>query len=78
MILIAGRRIARPDPVTPAAQGCATHEAITKGDPIDYYARLAPVMVPHLDGRPLTPTRFPGGIEEEGFIQQNVAASLPA
>lgn len=55
----------------------ASHEAITKGDLIDYYAELAPVMVPHLDGRPLTLTRFPAGIDEEGFIQQNFAASLP-
>lgn len=55
----------------------AGHDPITKGDLIDYYAQVAPVMVPHLDGRPLTLTRFPGGIEEEGFIQQNFAASLP-
>lgn len=55
----------------------ANHEAITKGDLIDYYAEMAPVMVPHLDGRPLTLTRFPGGIDEEGFIQQNFATSLP-
>lgn len=67
--------ITHPDRVLfPASD---THEAITKGDLIDYYAELAPVMVPHLDGRPLTLTRFPGGIDEEGFIQQNFAAALP-
>jgi len=66
--------ITHPDRVLfPAAD----HDAITKGDLIDYYSELAPVMVPHLDGRPLTLTRFPGGIDEEGFIQQNFATSLP-
>jgi bifunctional non-homologous end joining protein LigD len=67
--------ITHPDRVLFPASG--THEAITKGDLIDYYTQLAPVMVPHLDGRPLTLTRFPGGIDEEGFIQQNFATSLP-
>lgn len=67
--------ITHPDRVLFPAS--VTHEAITKGDLIDYHAELAPVMVPHLRGRPLTLTRFPGGIEEEGFIQQNFGASLP-
>ncbi|PQM46717.1 Multifunctional non-homologous end joining protein LigD [Mycobacterium talmoniae] len=52
-------------------------DGITKGDLVDYYAEVAPVMLPHLKGRPLTLTRFPGGIDEEGFVQQNFAASLP-
>ncbi len=67
--------ITHPDRVLFPAS--ADHDAITKGDLIDYYSEMAPVMVPHLDGRPLTLTRFPGGIDEEGFIQQNFAASLP-
>jgi bifunctional non-homologous end joining protein LigD len=52
-------------------------DGITKGDLVDYYAKVAPVMLPHLKGRPLTLTRFPGGIDEEGFVQQNFAVSLP-
>jgi bifunctional non-homologous end joining protein LigD len=52
-------------------------DGITKGDLVDYYAEVAPVMLPHLKGRPLTLTRFPGGIDEEGFVQQNFAKSLP-
>lgn len=52
-------------------------DGITKGDLVDYYTEVASVMLPHLKGRPLTLTRFPGGIDEEGFVQQNFAASLP-
>lgn len=63
--------ITHPDRVLFPADG------ITKGDLVDYYAELAPVMLPHLAGRPLILTRFPGGIDEEGFIQQNFVHSLP-
>jgi bifunctional non-homologous end joining protein LigD len=43
---------------------------ITKGELIRYYRDIAPVMLPHVKGRPLTLHRFPDGIEEEGFYQQ--------
>jgi bifunctional non-homologous end joining protein LigD len=36
----------------------------TKGQVVDYYARIAPVLVPHLAGRPLTMKRYPGGVGE--------------
>lgn len=52
-------------------------DGITKGDLVDYYSQVAAVMVPHLKGRPLTVQRFPGGIGEQGFIQQDFADSLP-
>ncbi|MGA8765271.1 MAG: ATP-dependent DNA ligase, partial [Candidatus Sulfotelmatobacter sp.] len=35
----------------------------TKGQVIDYYARIAPVLVPHLTGRPLTLKRYPNGVD---------------
>jgi bifunctional non-homologous end joining protein LigD len=41
----------------------------TKGDLIDYYARLAPVLLPHLAGRPLTLARFPDGVDGSGWYQ---------
>jgi bifunctional non-homologous end joining protein LigD len=63
--------ITHPDRVLFPADG------ITKGDLVDYYDAVAPVMLPHLKNRPLTLTRFPGGIDEEGFVQQNFAVSLP-
>jgi len=34
-------------------------------------------MLPHLKGRPLTLWRYPRGIDEKGFVQQDFADSLP-
>jgi bifunctional non-homologous end joining protein LigD len=36
----------------------------TKGEMVDYYARVGPTMVPHLSGRPVTLRRFPEGVED--------------
>jgi bifunctional non-homologous end joining protein LigD len=36
----------------------------TKGEMVDYYARVAPAIVPHLAGRPLTLRRFPEGVDD--------------
>jgi bifunctional non-homologous end joining protein LigD len=47
-------------------------DGITKGDLAAYYADVAPLMLPHLAGRPLTMERFHRGIGEKGFFQKNV------
>jgi bifunctional non-homologous end joining protein LigD len=52
-------------------------DGITKADLVDYYAAVAEVMVPHLKGRPLTLWRYPRGIDEQGFVQQDFAGALP-
>lgn len=49
----------------------------TKGDLARYYRRIAPQMLPHLDGRPLTLHRFPDGIEGVNFIQKAVQRHYP-
>jgi bifunctional non-homologous end joining protein LigD len=41
----------------------------TKGEMVDYYRRIAPALLPHLAGRPLTLGRFPDGVEGPGFAQ---------
>lgn len=46
---------------------------ITKGELASYYERVAPVMLPHLAGRPVTMERFHRGIGAPGFYQKNVA-----
>jgi bifunctional non-homologous end joining protein LigD len=36
----------------------------TKGEVVDYYAKVAPAMIPHLAGRPVTLRRFPEGVDD--------------
>jgi bifunctional non-homologous end joining protein LigD len=49
----------------------------TKGELIDYYAKIAPVMLPHLRGRPVTTKRFPNGVNAGSFIEKNVPKHAP-
>jgi bifunctional non-homologous end joining protein LigD len=49
----------------------------TKGQVIDYYARRAPVLVPHLDGKPLTLKRYPNGVDEQFFFEKNATKHRP-
>ena len=49
----------------------------TKGDMLDYYARIAPVMLTHLARRPVTVKRFPQGVEHKGFIEKNAPGHAP-
>jgi bifunctional non-homologous end joining protein LigD len=53
-------------------------DGITKGDLAAYYEAMAPVMLPHLRGRPVTMERYPAGIHEEGFWQKDVSKGFPA
>ncbi len=41
----------------------------TKGEMVDYYERIAPVLLPHLAGRPLTLRRFPDGVAGASWYQ---------
>jgi bifunctional non-homologous end joining protein LigD len=49
----------------------------TKGQVIDYYARIAPVMLPHLAGRALTFKRFPDGVAKPGFFEKRCPKHRP-
>ncbi|HLR96078.1 MAG TPA: non-homologous end-joining DNA ligase, partial [Jiangellaceae bacterium] len=49
----------------------------TKGELIDYLRRLAPVMLPHLQGRPITRKRWPDGTGEDSFFQRDLDSSTP-
>ncbi|MGH9529993.1 MAG: non-homologous end-joining DNA ligase [Terriglobales bacterium] len=49
----------------------------TKGQVIDYYARIAPALVPQLAGRPLTLKRYPGGVDQEFFFEKNATKHRP-
>ena len=49
----------------------------TKGQVIDYYARIAPVLVSHLAGKPLTLKRYPSGVDQEFFFEKNATKHRP-
>jgi bifunctional non-homologous end joining protein LigD len=49
----------------------------TKGEVIDYYARVAPVLLAHLGDRALTLRRFPNGVEEGSFYEKNCPRHRP-
>ncbi|CAM3864085.1 non-homologous end-joining DNA ligase [Kibdelosporangium persicum] len=49
----------------------------TKAQVIDYYARIAPVLLPHLAGRPVTLRRYPNGVDGQSFFEKNVARHAP-
>lgn len=50
---------------------------LSKGDLIDYYRRISEVMIPHMQGHPISMQRFPDGIEGEGFYQKEAPAYFP-
>ena len=50
----------------------------TKGEVLDYYARIAPVLLPHLAGRPVTRIRWPHGVQAMSFFEKNVPAGTPS
>ena len=53
-------------------------DGITKGEFAAYYEAIAPVMLPHISGRPVTMERFHRGIGAPGFFQKNVVKGFPA
>ena len=52
-------------------------DGITKGDLAAYYETIAPVMLPHIKGRPITMERYPAGIGKKGFWQKDVSKGFP-
>ncbi|WP_242343024.1 non-homologous end-joining DNA ligase [Anaeromyxobacter terrae] len=49
----------------------------TKGDVVDYYARIAPALLPHLRDRPLTMKRYPEGVEGMSFYEKRCPPHRP-
>lgn len=49
----------------------------TKGEVIDYYTRIAPVLLPHLRDRALTRIRYPNGVAATSFFEKNKPAATP-
>lgn len=49
----------------------------TKGQVIDYYIKIAPLLLPHLHNRPLTLKRYPDGVEGSFFYEKNCPSHRP-
>src|SRR3982075_2778681 len=49
----------------------------TKAQVIDYYTRVAPALVPHMQGRPLTLKRYPNGVDGPFFYEKNCPSHRP-
>ena len=48
-----------------------------KRDVIDYFARIAPAVLPHLKGRALTLKRYPNGVDAQFFYEKNAPSHRP-
>ena len=72
------RRHTRAAVITHPEKVLFPDDGITKGDLAAYYEAMAPVILPHLRGRPVTMERYPAGIGEKGFWQKDVSKGFPA
>ncbi len=52
-------------------------DGTTKGQVIDYYVRIAPVLLPHLSGRNITMKRYPNGVDGQSFYNKNIPSHAP-
>jgi bifunctional non-homologous end joining protein LigD len=52
-------------------------DGFTKAEVLDYYQRVAPALLPHIAGRPVTLKRYPEGVDGEAFFQKHVTEHRP-
>ncbi len=72
-LIVEGRKL----PVSNLNKVLYPKAGFTKGEVIDYYIRIAPVLLPHLKNRPLTMKRYPNGVEAPFFYEKNCPAHRP-
>jgi bifunctional non-homologous end joining protein LigD len=72
-LVVAGKKLA----VSNLSKVLYPKAGFTKGQVIDYYIRIAPVLLPHLADRPLTMKRYPNGVEGEFFYEKNCPKHRP-
>jgi bifunctional non-homologous end joining protein LigD len=70
-----GRRRVR---LTSAERVLFPGDGVTKGDLLEYYVAIAPVIVPHLRDRPFTLKRYPHGINERPYFQKQAPKGIPS
>jgi len=52
-------------------------DGFTKAEVLDYYQRIAAVLLPHIAGRPMTLKRYPEGVDGQSFFQKHATAHRP-
>ena len=73
-LIVEGRKL----PVSNLNKVLYPKAGFTKGQVIDYYIRIAPVLLPHLKDRPLTMKRYPNGVDGMFFYEKNCPSHRPA
>jgi bifunctional non-homologous end joining protein LigD len=53
-------------------------DGFTKGEVIDYYARIAPTMLTHIGDRGITMRRFPNGVDDKSFFEKRCPSHRPS
>lgn len=69
--------VARPLRLTNLDKAMFPADGYTKGDLIQHYATVSPVLLPHLAGRPLSMARYPDGIEGPSFYEKRAPGHQP-
>ena len=64
--------------ITHAEKVLFPNDGITKREFVEYYERIAAIMLPHLRERPIAMERYPDGIHGQKFFQKNASAYYPA
>jgi len=73
-IVVGGKTLA----VSNLAKVLYPKAGFTKGQVIDYYIRISPVLLPHLRNRPITLKRYPDGVEGFFFYEKQCPSHRPA
>ncbi|MEO7421718.1 MAG: non-homologous end-joining DNA ligase [Ornithinibacter sp.] len=71
---VAGRRLR----LTSLGKVMYPAKETTKGEVLSYYAQVAPLLLPHLQGRPVTRVRWPHGVEDQMFFEKNLPSGAPS
>ncbi|GAA3627793.1 ATP-dependent DNA ligase [Microbacterium awajiense] len=74
LVRVGGRRLR----VTNLGKVLYPRTGTTKGEVIDYYSRIAGVMIPHLTGRPVTRKRWPEGVDSTPFFAKDLEKGAPS
>jgi bifunctional non-homologous end joining protein LigD len=72
-VLVDGRTLT----LTNLAKVLYPDDGFTKAEVLDYYQRVAPVLLPHIADRPVTLKRYPEGVDGEAFFQKHVTEHRP-